>query len=128
LIAGTNSSNTPTAIGTPSGGYYGGGGGGGYPGADFGSFCNGLGGAGGGGGNPVKCNTGYPTYGENGLANTGGGGQGGSWPNGGSGGTGGSGIVVLRYSGTPVATGGTITQTGGYTYHTFVSSGTLSVS
>jgi hypothetical protein len=37
-----------------------------------------------------------------------------------------SGIVKLRYPGsTPLATGGTITTTGGYTYHTFTSSGTL---
>ena len=35
---------------------------------------------------------------------------------------GGSGVVIVRYSGTPVATGGTITQSGGYTYHTFTTS------
>jgi hypothetical protein len=34
-----------------------------------------------------------------------------------------AGIVIVRYSGTPVATGGTITQSGGYTYHTFTSNG-----
>jgi hypothetical protein len=32
-----------------------------------------------------------------------------------------SGVVKIRYSGTPKATGGTITQSGGYTYHTFTS-------
>jgi hypothetical protein len=32
--------------------------------------------------------------------------------------------VILRYAGSPRGTGGTITQTGGYTYHTFTSSGT----
>jgi hypothetical protein len=53
-----------------------------------------------------------------GTANTGGGG-------GGRSGSGGSGVVIIRYAGTPVATGGTITQSGGYTYHTFTSSGTF---
>jgi hypothetical protein len=33
--------------------------------------------------------------------------------------------VIVRYAGTPVATGGTITQSGGYTYHAFTSSGTF---
>ena len=36
-----------------------------------------------------------------------------------------SGIVIIRYLGTPVATGGTITQVGGYTIHTFTANGTL---
>jgi hypothetical protein len=36
-----------------------------------------------------------------------------------------NGIVKLRYLGTPIATGGTITQSGGYTYHTFTSNGTF---
>jgi hypothetical protein len=39
-------------------------------------------------------------------------------------GNGGSGVVIIRYLGTPRATGGTITQAGGYTIHTFTSSGT----
>jgi hypothetical protein len=56
--------------------------------------------------------------------NTGGGGGGGGSNNGG-GSTGGSGVVIVRYPGTPVATGGTITQSGGYTIHTFTSSGTF---
>jgi hypothetical protein len=34
---------------------------------------------------------------------------------------GGKGVVKIRYIGTPRATGGTITQSGGYTYHTFTS-------
>jgi hypothetical protein len=38
---------------------------------------------------------------------------------------GGSGIVKVRYTGTPRATGGTITQSGGFTYHEFTSSGIL---
>jgi hypothetical protein len=56
--------------------------------------------------------------------NTGGGGGGVQNP---VGGAGGSGIAILRYLGTPVATGGTITQTGGYTYHTFTSSDTFTL-
>ena len=36
-----------------------------------------------------------------------------------------NGIFIVRYLGTPRATGGTITQTGGYTYHTFSSNGTF---
>ena len=42
-----------------------------------------------------------------------------------SSGAGQSGVVKIRYSGTPKATGGTITQSGGYTYHTFTSDGTF---
>jgi hypothetical protein len=44
---------------------------------------------------------------------------------GGSGSNGGSGIVIIRYAGSQVATGGTVTSAGGYTYHTFTSSGTF---
>ena len=64
-----------------------------------------------------------------GTTNTGGGGGGGgytgSWQQGGSGG---SGIVIIRYSGTQKATGGTITSSGGYTIHTFTSSNTFTTS
>ena len=61
-----------------------------------------------------------------GTVNTGGGG--GGWYSNGPGGpaNGGSGIVKIRYAGTPVATGGTITQSGGYTYHAFTNVGTSS--
>jgi hypothetical protein len=46
--------------------------------------------------------------------------------NGSGGGSGGSGIVIIRYAGTTTkGTGGTITTAGGYTYHTFTSSGTF---
>lgn len=38
-----------------------------------------------------------------------------------------NGIVIVRYPGSPRATGGTITSAGGYTVHTFTSSGTLAV-
>jgi hypothetical protein len=36
-----------------------------------------------------------------------------------------NGIVKIRYLGTPIATGGVITQKNGYTYHTFNSNGTF---
>jgi hypothetical protein len=62
----------------------------------------------------------------NGAPNTGsgGGGSGGETNHGGSGG---SGIVIIRYYGAQKATGGTITSVGGYTIHTFTSSGTFIV-
>jgi hypothetical protein len=84
----------------------GGGGGGGNNGGSGGS-----GGGGAGGGSSVA-----------GIANTGGGGGG---HTGGQGASGGSGIVVIRYSGSQRGTGGTITSSGGYTLHTFTSSGTF---
>jgi hypothetical protein len=40
------------------------------------------------------------------------------------GGNGGSGVVIISYLGSQRGTGGTITSVGGYTYHTFTSSGT----
>ena len=55
----------------------------------------------------------------NGAANTGAGAGG----TGGYGSQGGSGLVVLRYAGSQQGTGGTITTTGGYTYHYFYSNG-----
>jgi hypothetical protein len=33
--------------------------------------------------------------------------------------------VILRYAGGQVATGGTVTSSGGFTFHTFTSSGTF---
>lgn len=57
-----------------------------------------------------------------GGTNTGGGG-GGAYSSG-TGGAGGSGIVIIRYIGAQRGTGGTVTSAGGYTYHTFTSSGT----
>ncbi|MFY7886083.1 MAG: beta strand repeat-containing protein, partial [Dolichospermum sp.] len=35
-----------------------------------------------------------------------------------------NGVVIIRYLGSPIATGGTITQSGGYTLHTFSTAGT----
>ena len=97
------------------GNYYAGGGGGGR--ITFNGFGN-AGGIGGGGG--------HSTLGQafTGSANTGGGGGGGTKVGSSDirfGANGGSGVVIVRYSGVPQATGGTITQTGGYTYHTFTS-------
>ena len=40
-------------------------------------------------------------------------------------GSGGSGIVIIRYLGSQRGTGGTVTSSGGYTIHTFTSSGTF---
>jgi hypothetical protein len=75
-----------------------------------------------GGGGRGGANTGdTPTAG---TVNTGGGGGGGPEYSD-AGATGGSGIVILRYLGTQRGTGGTITSVGGYTIHTFTSSGTF---
>jgi hypothetical protein len=95
--------------GSPAG-WYGGGGGG----VATNGNVPGTGGSGGGG------NGGYT--GGNGRANTGGGG--GACPPAGNGqGAGGSGIVIIRYQGGPIATGGVVINTGSYTSHVFTSSG-----
>jgi hypothetical protein len=116
---GTNAfSGWASATSTGASGFYAGGGaGGGYnPGTA------GTGGSG-GGGDGGTAGTGY--VGVAGTANTGGGGGGGSYDGTDhAGGAGGSGIVIVRYPGAARATGGTIVTTGGYTYHTFTSSGT----
>lgn len=100
--------------------YYGGGGGGaGYNGGV------GAGGVGGGGtGQSINGNSSNP-----GTTNTGGGagGRAGDAYVAYKGSAGGSGIIIVRYAGTPKLTGGTITQNGGYTYHTFTSSGILTL-
>jgi YD repeat-containing protein len=57
----------------------------------------------------------------------GGGGSGSNGLTGGVGGAGGSGVVIVRYSGAPKAAGGTITQLGSYTIHTFTAGGTFTV-
>jgi hypothetical protein len=62
---------------------------------------------------------------SNGSTAGSGGGGGGSSQNSGAGA---NGICIIRYGGAPVASGGTITQTGGYTYHTFTSSGNFTFS
>ncbi|MDZ4372182.1 MAG: Ig-like domain-containing protein [Phenylobacterium sp.] len=91
--------------------YGSGGGGGGYSSAGAGA-----GGPGGGSGSDTGA-------GGGGTANRGGGGGGGAGS--GAGGAGGSGVVVVRYYGSQTASGGTVTSAGGYTIHTFTSSGTF---
>ena len=104
--------------------YYGGGGGGASHIGSYGAGGAGGGGAGGVAAYPNACPAGQT--GNNGTANTGGGGGAGGG-GGCNGGNGGSGIVIIRYPGEPKATGGTITSVGGYTIHTFTSSGTFNV-
>jgi autotransporter-associated beta strand protein len=71
-------------------------------------------------------NGGVNATGSNALANTGGGGGGGGRNNGGAknGGSGGSGIVVIRYSGPQVLSGGDVSTVGGDTVHQFKTVGT----
>jgi hypothetical protein len=105
--------------------YAGGGGGGGgrrlvdYPGA---RSSGGSGGGGAGGNQNVAT-----ANGSDGLINTGsGGGGGGSYPLSLGveiAGSGGSGIVIIRYTGSQNASGGTITTSPGYTIHTFTGPG-----
>jgi hypothetical protein len=91
--------------------FYGGGGGGEY---------GGPGGIGGGG-----SGSGLGQNGQDGQPNTGGGGGGTAGYTGEYGGGGGSGIVVIRYPGPQIATGGTITQVAGDTIHLFTSTGSF---
>lgn len=93
--------------------YGGGGGGGSY------AQAGGAGGVGGGGkgGGSNWAQTG-------GAANTGGGAGGAEYETGLNGG-GGSGVVIIAYEGSTRGSGGTITSSGGVTYHTFTSSGTF---
>lgn len=96
--------------------YYGGGGGGGtYQGTR-------AAGGNGGGGSGAGPSTSFD--GGSGTANTGGGGGGGPGTATGTVGSGGSGIIILRYLGSQRGTGGTVTSSGGYTIHTFTTSGT----
>jgi hypothetical protein len=98
--------------------YAGGGGGGTENGAtNSGVAQGGIG----GGGNGNEGSTTAPTSGS---ANTGGGGGGLGSNTAFSSGSGGSGIVIIRYAGAQRGTGGTVTSSGGYTYHTFTTSGT----
>jgi hypothetical protein len=99
--------------GFPAGWFAGGGGGGFQP---SNTSNGGIGGGGIGGSNNA---------GTAGTANTGGGGGGGG-SGGAAGGAGGSGIVAIRYNGTPIALGGEITQSAGFTYHVYRTVGTSS--
>ena len=118
--AGGNGTNSTTAIVGGNGGNgttwvdgttYAGGGGGGF--ASGGSGGN-SGAGGGGTGSHAS-----PTSGVDGL----GGGGGGAGAANTQAGSGGDGVAIIRYLGTPQATGGTITEDVGYTYHTFTASG-----
>jgi len=92
--------------------YSGGGGGSGATG--------GAGGVGGGGAGASSS-----PVGTAGTSNTGGGGGGGgATVTSALGGAGGSGIVIISYLGAQRGTGGTVTSSGGFTIHTFTSSGT----
>lgn len=92
-----------------------------YAGGGGGGSNTGFGGAGGTGGGGAG-GVGSGPAGSNGSTNTGGGAGGGSST--GNGGSGGSGIVIISYLGSQRGTGGTVTTSGGYTIHTFTSSGT----
>jgi hypothetical protein len=98
--------------------FYAGGGGGGHFDGSGGLAAGGTGGGGTGGKTGASMTAG--------SANTGGGGGGAGNGGGGFvGEAGGSGIVIIRYLGAQRGTGGTVTSSGGYTYHTFTSSGTF---
>jgi hypothetical protein len=125
--AGTTGASGPGGVGLSSDisgatvFYAGGGGGGsGNPASSYGTSKGGAGGNGGGG------QGGQLTTGGAGTANRGGGGGGGGFNafdfNGGSGG---SGVVILRYPGSQRGIGGTVTSVGGFTIHTFATSGTF---
>tara|TARA_R110002126_G_scaffold175451_1_gene324114 strand:- start:330 stop:5141 length:4812 start_codon:yes stop_codon:yes gene_type:complete len=113
--AGAGGAGVASSISGSSVTYAGGGGGGG-------SSSGGAGGSGGGGAGAAADGNG-----TNGATNRGSGGGAAATNSGGNqtGGAGGSGIVIVSYAGTPQFTGGTITQSGGNTIHTFTSSGTL---
>ena len=107
--AGTSNSYSGTAL------FYAGGGGGGRDDRAGGSV--GIGGSGVGGNGGVN--------GGAGAVNRGGGGGGGNVQLGGrTSGNGGSGIVIIRYLGAQRGSGGTYTSVGGYSIHTFTTSGT----
>lgn len=107
------------------------GGNGGPGGGGAGAIGSTFGGSGlnpGSNGNGGATNSQANVAGSNAGANTGGGGGGGSHYNlTNSGGSGGSGIVVIRYPGPQIATGGTVTTVGSDTVHSFTSSGTFTV-
>jgi hypothetical protein len=102
-----------TGYGSPAGWFGGGGGGGRSSGILL--ILGGIGG-GGNGNHDQPPNTPATT----GSANTGGGGGAGYYS---TGARGGSGIVIIRYPGPPIATGGTITSFQGDTIHTFTTTG-----
>jgi hypothetical protein len=104
---------------------YAGGGGGGAGGA---STSTAPGGTGGGGTGAATTGNSAANAGDGGNtpggANTGGGGGGDAASRNAGGKAGGSGIVIIRYAGSQRALGGTVSSAGGFTFHTFTSSGT----
>lgn len=124
-----------SAAGASGGGNNGGNGGAGLNWQSLGTFYSGGGGGGanngiagtggsgvGGNGSPI----GSPNTATAGATNRGGGGGGGGGANAsGAGKNGGSGIVIIRYLGSQVGSGGDVTSAGGYTYHTFTTSSTF---
>lgn len=109
---------------------YGGGGGGGYWGGSAGGYSESNTMAGGGGGSAYY----NPTYiarptltaavattpGDSGNSLRGSYGNAGAVASAGT-----QGVLIVAYLGSQVATGGTVTSSGGYTYHTFTTAGTL---
>lgn len=136
--AGIAGQGNPGASGQPNNS--GGGGGGkintantinGANGIDWKSLGTGYAGGGGGAGRGTPGNGGYGGgarggfsggRGANGTPNRGGGGAGAENFPPSANGLGGSGVVIIRYSGPQRGNGGSVTNTGGYTYHTFNSS------
>lgn len=122
-IGGSTTSNGGNGTLWIDGNYYAGGGGGFRIEASLSS--NGIGGLGGGGNGGQTDGANRLRLSSSGSANTGGGG-GGSIQGGTSDGTwdGGSGVVKIRYAASSsVATGGTVSISGSYVYHTFTGSG-----
>ena len=106
--------------GLPAGWFAGGGGGGDIASANASYIPNFYGGIGGGGTGSYGSGAGINA--SPGIANTGGGAGGSGASNAGA--IGGTGIVAIRYNGAPIAIGGEITQSAGYTYHVFRTVGT----
>lgn len=105
--------------------YYAGGGGGGAGAGDTNQVSGGLGGGGTGANTNGTSGSNQGSGGETaGGTNTGGGGGAAAAGRASGGQSGGSGIVIIRYPGPQRGSGGTITSSGGYMYHTFTSSGT----
>lgn len=102
---------------------YGAGGGGGAYGTTAVAPVAGPGGVGGGGSGGAG-RPGFAIEPTNGANGTGGGGGGQRHNVHSTGGSGGSGVVVIRYPGPPIASGGTMIEVGGYTVHTFSTPGT----
>jgi hypothetical protein len=109
-----------------NGSTYAGGGGGGAGGA---STSTAPGGTGGGGTGAATTGNSAANQGDGGntpgTANTGGGGGGDAASRNAGGKAGGSGVVIIRYAGSQKASGGTVSSSGGFTYHTFTGSGTF---